>query len=83
MHGQSLRAYIPKSTERNFYKGLSGNLVAPFCVFFVCLFPEYSLASVACGGILANSPQARANMGMCVVPLNEAFGGHLPIHGDF
>lgn len=54
----------------------------PLLVFF-CLFLEYSLASVARSGILANSPQARANMGMCVLPLNEAFSEHLSIHGDF
>lgn len=81
MHGQSLRACNPKFTERNCCKGLRGNLVASFGVF--CLFLEHSLASEARGGILVNSPQARANMGMCVLPLDEAFSGHLPIHGDF
>lgn len=49
----------------------------------LCSFLESFLASVAHGGSLANSPQARANMGMCVLPVDEAFGGHLPTRGDF
>lgn len=46
-------------------------------------FLASSLASVAHGGSLANSPQARANMDMWVLPREEAFGGHLPTRGDF
>lgn len=49
----------------------------------VCLFVENSLVSVAHSGNLADSPQARANVGMCAVTLDESFGEHLLTHGDF
>lgn len=53
--------------------------VASFSV--VCLV-WFVLVSVAHGRTLANSPQARANMAMCVVPLNEPFHGQLPSQGN-
>lgn len=51
---------------------------------FVCLFVEHSLVSIAhSSGNLADSPQARANVGMCAVTQDESLSEHLPTHDDF